>query len=387
MAVVTFRNLTRRLVFAAALLATGAVAQAQDSAGKSAGEADAKIVADEANDAAPTKARLYVTDDEAPGEGGNVVPREIHVRLKNVADPGYWIGLQLEPASAALRRQLGVAEDRGLVVVELFPDTPAVKAGFEKYDLLVQQGDEPVKDIEAFNNVVQETKGERELAITLYRGGKQRIINVTPAKRPRNDANVTLRLANEPGQDELLYEWLPKGVDLNVGRLNEGPMRIDLFHPGVMFDNTVVVFKTTALPKDLSISISRTGDKPAEISVKKGYIKWDVTEKELDKLPEDVRPHVERMLGGPHRFDTRVRALPHVAKAAPLIVTPYRPTPPTPVAPPIAVAPNDVQRQLDVMNKRLEELETMNKVLEDLRKSLDALVKQRAGNGEDEPRE
>ena len=47
----------------------------------------------------------------------------------------------------------------------------------------------------------------------------------------------------------------------------------------------------------MSIVISKEGDQPAKIVVKRGDEKWEVTEKELDKLPADVRPHVEHMFG------------------------------------------------------------------------------------------
>jgi hypothetical protein len=47
----------------------------------------------------------------------------------------------------------------------------------------------------------------------------------------------------------------------------------------------------------MSVVIRKEGDHPATITVKRGDEKWEVTEKELDKLPADVRPHVERMLG------------------------------------------------------------------------------------------
>ena len=47
----------------------------------------------------------------------------------------------------------------------------------------------------------------------------------------------------------------------------------------------------------MSITITKTGDKPAEITVKEGDEKWEVSEKDLDKLPEKVRPYVDGMLG------------------------------------------------------------------------------------------
>ena len=42
----------------------------------------------------------------------------------------------------------------------------------------------------------------------------------------------------------------------------------------------------------------RSGKNPAKISVSRGDEKWNLTDQELNKLPDDVRPFVERMLGG-----------------------------------------------------------------------------------------
>jgi hypothetical protein len=45
------------------------------------------------------------------------------------------------------------------------------------------------------------------------------------------------------------------------------------------------------------MTITKTGKDPARILVKKGSEQWEVTEDELEKLPANVRPLVEEMLG------------------------------------------------------------------------------------------
>lgn len=345
-----------------AALGMGGSTQAQDIT------AEIRPVASDEQTAAEVEADVDIDlvgngDEAAPVDAPADAPLQVDFGVARVAEPGYWIGMQLEPPSDALRSQLGIADGQGLVIAELFPDTPAVKAGFAKHDLVLKVGDAPVTDIEVFNKVVQDTKGEKELTITLLRAGKRQTINVTPAKRPGDNA-LAFDLIPGIEQNELLYRWIPKGVDLS-----EGPMHLELFHPGVIVERERKAMKIGDLPADLSISISKSGDKPAEISVKKGHIKWDVTEKELDKLPADVRPHVETMLRGGGPVVARLRNFRSDAMMPPMVVMPPRPTPPMPVAPPAAAPRADVQQQLDEVNKRLE----------DLQKALDALVKERTG--------
>jgi hypothetical protein len=51
------------------------------------------------------------------------------------------------------------------------------------------------------------------------------------------------------------------------------------------------------MPANMTVSISKEGEQPAKIVVKRGDEQWETTEKELNTLPDDVRPFVERMLG------------------------------------------------------------------------------------------
>jgi len=55
------------------------------------------------------------------------------------------------------------------------------------------------------------------------------------------------------------------------------------------------------LPGNVKIQIRKEGGKPAEIEVTRDDESWSVNENELDKLPDDVRPHIERMLGAATR--------------------------------------------------------------------------------------
>jgi hypothetical protein len=304
---------------------------------------------------------------------------EFDLRVSPPEEHGYWIGLQFEPLPEALRSQLQLEADQGLVVTELFPDTPAVKAGLAKHDVVVKVDDAAVTDVEMLNKAVQATKGEKELALSIYRSGKQEVIKVMPAKRP-GDNTFTLRVAPQPGEEDALMGWLPQGLD------PDRPTRIEFYNPGVMIDKDFK-FKVNDLPKGLSISISKSGEEPAKITVSRITVsknseskdeeKWSVTEKELDKLPAEVREHVERMLR-PGPWGARaLHARPHmeftprgIVTVAPRHVEPGKAAPPAVAVPvsPVPAPATDIHRRLDEVNERLEQL----------RKALEALAKQHA---------
>ena len=80
-----------------------------------------------------------------------------------------------------------------------------------------------------------------------------------------------------------------------AGGNGQPPLQLRFIRPGAIVPGDVLV--TVPLPPNMSIVVSKEGDQPARIVVKRGHEKWELTEKELDKLPADVRPHVQRMLG------------------------------------------------------------------------------------------
>ena len=53
------------------------------------------------------------------------------------------------------------------------------------------------------------------------------------------------------------------------------------------------------MPNGVSVSVQKENDKPAHITVKRGNDKWNIIgddPESLKKLPEDLRPFVERMV-------------------------------------------------------------------------------------------
>ena len=116
---------------------------------------------------------------------------------------------------------------------------------------------------------------EKNCPLKLIRAGKEQVVQITPAERPKDPVQFLAR----------------PGMGMVFGNVAPGP-----------------------LPDNVSVSVSRSGNKPAKISVSRGDEKWDITDQELNKLPDDLRPFVERMLGGgPMTID--VQGLPNKINA------------------------------------------------------------------------
>ena len=160
---------------------------------------------------------------------------------------------------------------------------------------------------------------------------------------------------------------------------NDG-LGIVFARPGVVAQNANVFMKRGEFPKDLSISVHKEGDKPAEIHVKKGDKEWKVTEDKMGELPDDVRPHVHHFFGslwGPGLKEMATRSLvggPKVATgvARVPVVRPPMPVPTSPVAPPVPAPTCAYQYRLESRGSD-EKFDAILKELKQLRKDVDEL--------------
>lgn len=226
--------------------------------------------------------RIYTVQTD-----GEAAPVEVVVQGDSLQVSEYWIGVGCTPAEPVLRSQLKLGENEGLVVIEVMPDSPAKNVGLQVHDVLVEAGDKKLHDVSDLMAAVEAAK-ENDLNVKLVRAGEQVALTVKPAKRPEA---ISVGVLGTPMNDRIrLWRKMLEQGDQGNGRFGLRVMR-----PGVVVQPGSEA--EVEIPDGLSISITKQGKDPARISVKQGEKSWDVTEDKLGELPDDVRPHVERLLG------------------------------------------------------------------------------------------
>jgi hypothetical protein len=205
-----------------------------------------------------------------------------------VVNPGpWWIGIQCRSVDPPLREHLGLEENVGLLVEEVLKDSPAAKAGLRRFDVLVRANEKPLRTVQELLDVINAANGG-EVKLEYIRKGQKAETTVTPEKRPGLPVQPPRSWWEWRG-----FEWPEWEFFGGPG----GPFRFRFFYPGRVFPPRAE--KTPPLPGNLTITITKKGDEPAKIVVKRDGESWEVTEQELDKLPADIRPHVEQLLRGP----------------------------------------------------------------------------------------
>jgi PDZ domain len=273
------RGATEWALVVCLVFGAGAIAQAQDDA-----KSDGNVVKigrpDEARPNLPTPGD---EDDES-----------------RPAPPKYWIGLLGGPIPAdnPLRAHVDLPENTGLLVANIVPKSPAAKAGLKQYDILLKGNDKDLREMKDLVDLVMSEGGKKgQITLDVLRHNKHETINLKPEERP---ADV------ETEQGEVGGSWGPYqprpgdpfGRTPGMPRPG-GPMQFNFrnFGPGVIVGGEPFA----GLPNGVSIRVEKKNDQPPHITIQRGNDKWEITGDDpeaLKKLPDDLRPAVERMLHG-----------------------------------------------------------------------------------------
>jgi membrane-associated protease RseP (regulator of RpoE activity) len=245
----------------------------------------------EAAPKAEAAAKVETITIDATKEPGSA---EMTIKARVVVAAGggtHWLGILTVPADDSLKSQLKL-DDR-MIVQQVIPDSPAAKAGIKQYDILLKIGEAEIHNIQDLMQTVEKNP-DVEMKLLVLRAGKEESINIKSEKRPENLGAVystpELQKLQEQLQEKVNVWVQGKG---GVWRPDQG-LQMRFVGPGFVGEGGKLGGK---FPDDLSVSVTKEGDKPAKIVVQKKDQKWEIKQDELDKLPADVRPFVERMLG------------------------------------------------------------------------------------------
>jgi S1-C subfamily serine protease len=86
-----------------------------------------------------------------------------------------YMGIGVDTASTALRKQYKLKNNVGIIVKEVFANSPAQAAGLRVNDLIVQLNDSTVRASLQFVALVQSYKVGETVKLTFYRDGKKTV--------------------------------------------------------------------------------------------------------------------------------------------------------------------------------------------------------------------
>jgi membrane-associated protease RseP (regulator of RpoE activity) len=100
------------------------------------------------------------------------------------AEQSYWIGVEVAAIGPALRAQLQVPANTGVLVNQVIAGSPAEKAGVKVHDILLELDGKPLSDPYKLASLVQ-AHGSKPIVATLRRAGgtNNETVEITPEQR------------------------------------------------------------------------------------------------------------------------------------------------------------------------------------------------------------
>lgn len=97
--------------------------------------------------------------------------------------PTSYLGVITSPVPPPLTAQLSLPEGFGLVVGDVLPDSPAAKAGIQRYDVLTKFNDQQLVDAGQFSALVRAQAKDADATVTLIRKAQEQKVGVKIGER------------------------------------------------------------------------------------------------------------------------------------------------------------------------------------------------------------
>jgi serine protease Do len=95
-----------------------------------------------------------------------------------------WVGVGLYTVDSMAVRQLKLAVNSGVAIIQISDGSPAALAGLQKYDVIVSIDGQDVSDVAGFTHVLNTRKIGQPCDIKYWRGTIQNTVKVTPIEKP-----------------------------------------------------------------------------------------------------------------------------------------------------------------------------------------------------------
>jgi len=95
-----------------------------------------------------------------------------------------YLGVAIQPVEGALAEQLGVKPNEGVLVAEVYPNTPASEAGIKSGDVILSFAGKKVSSPNELQSFVEESEIDKPHDVQILRDGKRMTVKVTVREQP-----------------------------------------------------------------------------------------------------------------------------------------------------------------------------------------------------------
>ncbi|MGQ9607865.1 MAG: S1C family serine protease [bacterium] len=97
-----------------------------------------------------------------------------------------WLGIYIEPVEDGRIKKAGIESVKGIIVKQVFDNSPAEKAGIVKGDIIIKFNEQRVTSVLEFTRLIADSKPGSTITLTIIRGNKTQTINIEVGRMPKN---------------------------------------------------------------------------------------------------------------------------------------------------------------------------------------------------------
>jgi serine protease Do len=101
-----------------------------------------------------------------------------------------WLGVQVQGITPDLAKSFGLERERGALVADVMPDTPAEKAGIERGDIIVEFNGRKIEEMNDLPRVVAATPPNTDVSMKILRKGQEKVVQVRVAELKDKEERV-----------------------------------------------------------------------------------------------------------------------------------------------------------------------------------------------------
>lgn len=205
-----------------------------------------------------------------------------------------YLGIRLQELNRSLAQGMGLPVEHGILVEEVYPGTPAAKAGVARRDVIVSYDGQAVREDSKFRLMVGSTPVGKTVPMVVLREGKERSVNVTLAERPEGDAvasaptpetsawlglhvedarsgDARRRFSLDRGQSGVVVMGIDEGSPADEANLQEGDVITEVYTQSVKgLDDYVTISKKLKDRKDPIAFLVKRGRSTNYVTVTPG---------------------------------------------------------------------------------------------------------------------
>ena len=130
-----------------------------------------------------------------------------------------WLGVAIQDIDSNMNKFLDLDDQKGVIVSDVFPNSPAEKGGLQPYDIIISINNNEINNSSQLKNTVSSERPSDKIKVIVIRENKAKTLTVKLGRRPDQEDLMAGRFNTEDQFDRL---------GLNVENHDDGVLIVDI---------------------------------------------------------------------------------------------------------------------------------------------------------------